>query len=162
MSAIMHLTCPPLAILYFCGSILLNTPTMHTEKETDRNVFGEKLLTCSTDPLTGYFRDGCCSTGPTDHGTHTVCAVVTDEFLAFSKSKGNDLTTPIPAYRFPGLKAGDKWCLCASRWVEAWKAGVAPYVVLEATHERTLDFVPLEELVKYAVRSRDVKQSTDH
>lgn len=124
--------------------------TMHPEKEPDKNVFGEKLLPCSTYPMTGYYRDGCCSTGASDHGTHTVCAVVTREFLEFSKKMGNDLMAPIPAYRFPGLKPGDRWCLCAARWREAWQAHVAPKVVLEATHERTLDFVPLEELVKYA------------
>lgn len=125
---------------------------MNADKEADLNVFGEKLIACSMDPLTGYYRDGCCSTGESDHGTHTVCAIVTAEFLEFSKSSGNDLTTAIPAYRFPGLKPGDKWCLCASRWKEAWEAGVAPAVVLEATHERSLDFVSLEVLVGFAYR----------
>ncbi|HKL03632.1 MAG TPA: DUF2237 domain-containing protein [Cryomorphaceae bacterium] len=120
------------------------------EKIPSLNVFGEKLIPCSTDPLTGYFRDGCCSTGPTDRGTHTVCAVMTAEFLEFSKSQGNDLITPLPAYRFPGLKPDDKWCLCILRWEEARKAGVAPKVLLEATHEKSIEYVPLETLVKFA------------
>ncbi|WP_291777166.1 DUF2237 domain-containing protein [Cecembia sp.] len=115
-----------------------------------KNVFGEELLNCSTDPMTGYYRNGCCETGEDDLGTHTVCAVMTREFLEFSLSRGNDLITPRPEYVFPGLKPGDKWCLCASRWVEAYKVGLAPNIVLEATHEKTLQFIPLEELVKFA------------
>ena len=116
----------------------------------EKNVFGEELKVCCTSPMTGYFRDGNCRTISEDTGTHTVCAIMTDEFLDFSLSKGNNLITPIPYYNFPGLKAGDKWCLCASRWVEAEKAGKAPLVILEATHEKTLDFTCLETLVKYA------------
>ena len=116
----------------------------------EKNVFGEQLHVCCTSPMTGYFRDGTCRTISEDRGTHTVCAIMTDEFLDFSLSKGNNLITPIPYYNFPGLKAGDKWCLCASRWVEAEKAGKAPLVILEATHEKTLDFTSLETLVKYA------------
>lgn len=119
------------------------------------NVFGEPLITCSTAPLTGYYRNGCCETGEEDLGTHTVCAVVTEEFLLFSLNRGNDLITPRPEYRFPGLRPGDKWCLCASRWVEAYREGVAPRVVLEATHEKTLQYIPLEELLKFAVRETD-------
>jgi uncharacterized protein (DUF2237 family) len=119
------------------------------------NVFGEPLITCSIAPLTGYYRNGCCETGEEDLGTHTVCAVVTEEFLLFSLNRGNDLITPRPEYRFPGLRPGDKWCLCASRWVEAYRAGVAPRVVLEATHEKTLQYIPLEELLKFAVRETD-------
>ncbi len=115
-----------------------------------KNVFGETLIPCSTNPMTGYFRDGCCNTDENDFGTHTVCAVMTDEFLHFSFRRGNDLITERPEYAFPGLKAGDKWCLCASRWVEAYEAGVPPKVVLEATHERSLDFVDLSILVKHA------------
>lgn len=122
-----------------------------------KNVFGEHLLECSKSPITGYFRDGCCETGEDDFGTHTVCAVMTDEFLTFSKSMGNDLITPNPVFQFPGLKPGDRWCLCASRWLEAYQAGVAPKVVLEATHEKTLSYVPLEELVKFAVKEKDSK-----
>lgn len=118
-----------------------------------RNVFGEPLKTCSTAPLTGFYRDGHCNTDGQDRGLHTVCAVMTDEFLEFTRSRGNDLITPQPIFRFPGLKAGDRWCLCALRWVEAWRAGKAPLVVLEATHEKTLDYVPLEELVKFAWKS---------
>ena len=116
----------------------------------EKNIFGEELKVCCTSPMTGYFRDGSCRTISEDTGTHTVCAIMTDEFLDFSLSKGNNLITPIPYYNFPGLKAGDKWCLCASRWVEAEKAGKAPLVILEATHEKTLDFTSLETLVKYA------------
>ena len=100
-----------------------------------RNVLGGELQPCSLQPRTGYFRNGCCETGPEDTGLHTVCAVMTAEFLAFSKSVGNDLSTPVPDYGFPGLKPGDRWCLCAPRWKEALDAGMAPKVVLEATHE---------------------------
>lgn len=117
-----------------------------------RNVLGGKLATCSLKPLTGFVRDGCCNTGPEDVGVHTVCVRATAEFLAFSKARGNDLSTPLPQYEFPGVKPGDKWCLCAARWAEALAAGAAPHVVLEATHERTLDFVRLEDLKKYAVK----------
>lgn len=117
------------------------------------NVFGEPLIPCSMKPLTGFYRDGCCNSGEDDTGVHSVCVIVTSEFLEFSSSRGNDLSTPLPEYQFPGLKPGDRWCLCASRWVEAWKAGKAPKVVLEATHERTLDFVALGELVKWAAKA---------
>ena len=116
----------------------------------EKNVFGEPLEICCTNPMTGYFRDGYCRTVSEDTGTHTVCAVMTDEFLRFSASKGNDLITPMPYYQFPGLKAGDNWCLCVSRWIQAEKAGIAPKLVLEATHEKTLKYTPLETLVKYA------------
>lgn len=116
-----------------------------------KNVFGEPLITCSTQPLTGFYRDGCCETGPDDLGTHTVCAVMTQEFLSFSYLKGNDLMTPRPEYRFPGLIAGDRWCLCASRWLEAYQAGVAPKLILEATHEKTLEYISLQELLKFTV-----------
>ena len=111
-----------------------------------RNVLGDKLQPCCFDPMTGYFRDGFCHTADDDHGSHTVCAVMTDEFLAFSKAQGNDLFTPRPEYGFPGLKAGDKWCVCVSRWEEAFVVGKAPKVVLEATHERALEVVELAEL----------------
>ena len=120
-------------------------------KADSLNVFGEALLTCGTAPITGAYRNGCCDTGPFDTGTHTVCAVVTDEFLQFSKSKGNDLTRAYPQYNFPGLVDGDTWCLCVSRWLEAYKAGVAPPVVLEACHLNTLDYVSLEVLTTLAV-----------
>jgi len=113
------------------------------------NVFGERLMVCGTDPMTGAYRDGCCNTGINDRGTHTVCAVVTDEFLQFSKSRGNDLTQDYPPANFKGLVAGDKWCLCVSRWVEAYQAGVAPPVILEATHMKTLDYVSLEVLMNF-------------
>ncbi len=114
------------------------------------NVLGTELVPCSYDPLTGYFRDGCCHTDMHDLGSHLVCAKVTDEFLEFSRSRGNDLSTPRPEYRFAGLKDGDRWCLCALRWKEALAAGVAPTVVLECTHARALEFVTLEQLQAYA------------
>ena len=117
---------------------------------SDRNVLGGELLACSYAPLTGFFRDGCCRTGTDDAGTHVVCARVTAEFLAFSRERGNDLSTPRPEFRFAGLKPGDRWCLCATRWLEAWEAGVAPPVVLEATHEKVLDFVALSSLKRHA------------
>ncbi len=116
-----------------------------------KNVLGKKLVACSHDPKTGFFRDGCCNTSHEDQGMHTVCVELTDDFLEFSKAKGNDLSTPNPQYGFPGLKAGDKWCLCAPRWVEAYKQGKAPKVVLEATHEETLAIVPFEILQEYSV-----------
>ena len=116
-----------------------------------RNVFGGPLGTCSERPMTGFFRDGCCNTSEADAGLHTVCAVMTDEFLEFSKSRGNDLTTPHPAFGFPGLQAGDRWCLCAARWREALEAGVAPRVLLNATHEATLEVVSLHDLTRHAI-----------
>ncbi|HVN00798.1 MAG TPA: DUF2237 domain-containing protein [Caulobacteraceae bacterium] len=125
---------------------------MTTRHDPDaRNVLGGELVPCSNRPLTGYFRNGCCETGPDDLGLHTVCAVMTAEFLAFSKAVGNDLSTPVPEYQFPGLKPGDRWCLCAPRWKEALDAGAAPAVVLEATHEETLAIVSLGVLKDYAV-----------
>lgn len=114
-----------------------------------RNVLGGELQECSRDPLTGWFRDGCCNTDGGDYGVHTVCVVVTEEFLEFSRSVGNDLSTPMPAMRFPGLKPGDRWCLCAARWVEAEQAGMAPDVVLEATHARTLEWAGLAVLEEH-------------
>ena len=117
----------------------------------DRNVLGEALAACGTDPLTGFFRNGTCATGPQDVGRHTVCAVVTAEFLAHQRSVGNDLMTPRPEYRFPGLRPGDRWCVVAVRWWQAYQAGVAAPVVLAATHERTLDVVPLTALREHAV-----------
>lgn len=118
---------------------------------TDRNVLGGELETCGTDPLTGFFRDGCCSTGPEDLGSHTVCAVVTAEFLAQQRAAGNDLVTPRPEYAFGGLTPGDRWCVVAARWLQAYRAGVAPPVVLAATHARAVDVVPLAALREYAV-----------
>jgi uncharacterized protein (DUF2237 family) len=114
-------------------------------------VFGEQLTSCSTAPLTGFFRNGCCDTGAADVGSHTVCAVMTDEFLKFSKQRGNDLSTPLPEFGFPGLKAGDRWCLCAPRWQEAFEAGQAPRVVLQSTHEGALEYCSLEDLKRFAV-----------
>lgn len=116
-----------------------------------RNVLGGPLATCCTTPMTGFYRDGNCHTGPQDAGTHVVCARVTQAFLEFSVARGNDLVTPVPQFQFPGLKPGDKWCLCAARWKEALDAGVAPPVVLAATHEKALDFVSLEDLKRHAL-----------
>jgi uncharacterized protein (DUF2237 family) len=115
------------------------------------NVFGETLESCSEDPVTGFFRDGCCNTSDQDVGSHTVCVEVTDEFLAYSRSRGNDLVTPIPEFGFPGLRAGDRWCLCAARWLEAQQADKAPRVYLRRTHRRALDVVPIDLLRRYAV-----------
>jgi uncharacterized protein (DUF2237 family) len=127
------------------------TPSEQPEKPTERNVLGEPLETCGTDPLTGFFRDGCCSTGPEDVGSHTVCAVVTREFLAHQAAVGNDLVTPHPEWRFPGLVPGDRWCVVAVRWLQAHEDGAAAPVVLAATHERALDVIPLEVLRAHAV-----------
>ena len=118
---------------------------------TAKNVLGGPLKSCSTAPLTGYFRNGCCDTGSGDMGVHTVCVRVTAEFLAFSKDAGNDLSTPIPQYLFPGIRPGDQWCLCATRWQEAFEAGVAPAVVLEATHMASLEFIDHESLKQHAL-----------
>ena len=115
-----------------------------------KNVLGGKLEKCSTTPMTGFFRDGCCNTGPEDTGSHTVCVVMTAEFLAFSKAAGNDLSTPHLNWGFPGLQPGDRWCLCAPRWQEALDAGMAPKVVLAATHEEALQFCDLEDLKAHA------------
>ena len=120
-------------------------------QQRQRNVFGEPLVSCSERPLTGFYRTGCCHTGPEDLGLHTVCVEVTAEFLAFSKARGNDLSTPRPEFGFPGLEPGDRWCLCAARWREAFEAGRAPRVILAATHEATLDLVGLDDLKRYAI-----------
>ena len=115
-----------------------------------QNVLGSDLAVCGTDPLTGFYRDGCCNTGAEDLGVHTVCTRVTEEFLVFSKGVGNDLSTPRPEFGFQGLTPGDQWCLCAARWQEALEAGAAPPVVLEATHASTLEWVSLEDLRQHA------------
>ena len=115
------------------------------------NVLGEPLASCSEDPLTGFYRDGCCNTGPEDHGSHTVCTRVTSDFLEFSRSMGNDLSTPHPEFGFAGLRSGDQWCLCAARWQEALEADAAPLVVLQATHAASLRIVKLADLKRHAV-----------
>jgi uncharacterized protein (DUF2237 family) len=119
------------------------------------NVFGLELQPCGTDPMTGFYRNGCCETGKEDLGTHTVCAVMTKEFLDFSKSRGNDLSTAIPLYDFPGLKPGDRWCLCARRWLEAYHGGFAPQVCLEATNEASLKIIPLDILIQFALKTKE-------
>lgn len=113
------------------------------------NVLGNELVACCYKPMTGFYRNGYCQTGPEDTGTHTVCAVMTADFLNYTKAQGNDLTTPIPLYDFPGLKPGDKWCLCAMRWKQAAKAGVAPPIILEATHQKTLEIIGFELLLEH-------------
>lgn len=117
----------------------------------ERNVLGGPLETCSSEPLTGFYRDGCCSTGPDDLGGHTICAVVSAEFLEYQQSVGNDLIAPVPTYSFPGLEPGDRWCVTTHAWTRAEREGVAAFVVLAATHERALESVPLEVLKQYAV-----------
>jgi uncharacterized protein (DUF2237 family) len=119
------------------------------------NVFGLELQPCGTDPMTGFYRNGCCETGKDDLGTHTVCAVMTQEFLDFSKSRGNDLITAISLYDFPGLKPGDRWCLCARRWLEAYDAGFAPRVCLEATNEASLKIISLDILIQFALKTKE-------
>ena len=120
-------------------------------QEDSVNVFGEPLLNCSDDPLTGFYRDGCCNSGPDDRGRHVVCAIMTAAFLEFSRSRGNDLSTPRPEFGFPGLKPGDRWCLCADRWREAFEAGAPPRVVLSATHRLALEHVDLTDLKRHAI-----------
>jgi len=119
--------------------------------DDDKNVLGGTLMPCSTSPVTGFYRDGCCNTGPEDVGLHVVCAQVTAAFLAFARGRGNDLVTPAPEFGFPGLKPGDRWCVCAGTWREAFEAGVAPPVVLAATHEETLAVIPLDALKQHGL-----------
>ena len=135
-------------VLFYNMSMFDNT---YEKTPRQKNVLGTDLEVCGTHPMTGYYRDGCCNTGNEDVGTHTVCVIVTDKFLQFSKSKGNDLSTPNPQYGFKGLKAGDSWCLCALRWKEAKLAGFAPRVKLTATNKRTLDFISLSELKEHQI-----------
>jgi uncharacterized protein (DUF2237 family) len=124
---------------------------VNTGGVSERNVLGGPLEPCGTDPMTGFFRDGCCNTGPEDAGSHTICAVVTAEFLEHQRVIGNDLTTPMPIYRFPGLVPGDRWCVTAVNWLRAHEDGAAALVVLASTHERALDVVPLDALQQHAV-----------
>jgi len=122
-----------------------------SEVEPDLNVFGEVLVPCSSEPLTGFYRNGCCSTGPQDYGRHVVCAEMTAEFLVFSKARGNDLSTPRPEYGFPGLKPGDRWCMVADRWAEALAAGCAPRLALLSTHQAALEHASLADLKRHAL-----------
>lgn len=119
------------------------------------NVFGKKLIPCSVNPLTGFFRNGCCDTSDQDLGSHTVCIEATTEFLKFSKEAGNDLSTPLPQWNFPGVKPGEKWCLCAARWLQAYQNGKAPNVFLQRTHKRALEIIPLELLERFALDAED-------
>ncbi len=127
---------------------------MSVKSISAKNVLGGQLELCCMSPLTGFMRDGFCHTGPQDHGSHTVCAQMTAEFLKFSRANGNDLSTPHPEFGFPGLKPGDRWCLCVARWEEAFLAGVAPLVILEATHELALEVVELKELQAHALKTK--------
>ena len=120
-------------------------------EEDQLNIFNEPLEACSFDPVTGFFRSGCCETSELDTGSHTVCAIMTEEFLTFSKSKGNDLSTPVPAFDFPGLNSGDRWCLCAARWLEAYEAGSAPSIIARATHRRALEIIPMEAMKEFSL-----------
>tara|TARA_B100001175_G_scaffold274713_1_gene249148 strand:- start:122 stop:499 length:378 start_codon:yes stop_codon:yes gene_type:complete len=120
-------------------------------EEDQLNIFNEPLEACSFDPVTGFFRSGCCETSEQDTGSHTVCAIMTEEFLQFSKSKGNDLSTPVPAFDFPGLNSGDRWCLCAARWLEAYEANSAPSIIAKATHIRALEIIPMEVIKEFAL-----------
>ena len=126
-------------------------PPRDPSRAPDRNVLGQPLGLCSNDPMTGFFRDGCCSTGTDDHGLHVVCVRVTAKFLEFSQATGNDLSTPRPEYRFPGLKPGDQWCVCALRWRDALMAGAAAPIRLESTHEAVLKIIPIDTLLAHAV-----------
>lgn len=124
---------------------------MAIELDESVNVFGDPLLPCSEDPITGFFRDGCCNTNEDDIGSHTVCVEVTTAFLEYSRFRGNDLSTPVPEFGFPGLKQGDRWCLCAQRWLEAYHQDMAPYVFLTRTHKKALDIIPFELLKQFAI-----------
>ena len=126
-------------------------PAAEPQQNLGRNVLGQPLATCGCDPMTGFYRDGCCNTGPDDLGVHTVCAVVTAEFLAASKRLGNDLSTPMPQHNFAGLKPGDRWCVCAARWKQVLEAGAPCPIILEATHENTLRIIPFDILIQHAV-----------
>lgn len=133
-------------------ALLINLILLMTTTEQPLNVLGTELQPCCMDPMTGWYRDGYCNTDAKDQGVHVVCAVMTEDFLLYTSSCGNDLSTPAPQYGFPGLKAGDKWCLCVSRWAEAMKEGKAPPVVLESTHHKALEVVPLRVLRDYEYR----------
>lgn len=127
---------------------------MRDDQEASLNVYGERLKPCAFDPMTGFYRDGCCNTGPEDRGRHVICVRVTADFLAFSRARGNDLSTPRPEFGFEGLREGDRWCLCAERWKEAWEAGAAPKVILASTHLSALRIVPLDVLEQHAMPAR--------
>jgi hypothetical protein len=126
---------------------------MSEEKDESNNILGGKLELCCSEPVTGFYRDGFCHTGPQDLGSHVVCAEMTEDFLEYTKSQGNDLSTPNPAFSFPGLKPGDRWCLCAARWKQAYEAGKAPKIIAESTHEKALQIVPEELLLKMAIKN---------
>ncbi|GCD77090.1 hypothetical protein JCM31826_05720 [Thermaurantimonas aggregans] len=140
--------------LEYQNALLLNTiKTRKAMIDSSLNIFDLPLEECSKKPLTGFFRNGCCDTGPEDVGCHTVCAVMTEEFLLFTRRLGNDLITPRPEYNFPGLKPGDRWCLCALRWKEAYDAGCAPYIIPEATHKAALRYIDIDILIQFALKN---------
>jgi uncharacterized protein (DUF2237 family) len=126
-------------------------PSTEPQKSHGKNVLGQPLATCGCEPMTGFYRTGCCETGPDDLGVHTICCIVDEPFLAASKALGNDLSTPMPQFGFDGLKSGDRWCICAARWLQVQQAGAGCPILLEATHEATLKIVPFELLIQYAV-----------
>jgi uncharacterized protein (DUF2237 family) len=129
-------------------------------RQPDRNVVGGELLECSAEPLTGFYRDGCCATGLEDVGSHTVCVILSEEFLSFSRRVGNDLSTPQPQFGFPGLRPGDHWCVCAARWLEAHESGCAPPVLLAATHELALELIEIDTLLAYAIEPEGSEPAT--
>ena len=143
--------------LFFFILLAINMTGYNTPEPQAKNVLGGTLISCCTDPMTGFYRDGYCHTGSNDYGVHTVCAIMTEEFLTFTSSCGNDLSSPRPEYGFPGLKPGDGWCLCVSRWKEAMDRGMAPPVVLEACHIKSLEVVTLEELKKNEWKGSQIK-----
>jgi uncharacterized protein (DUF2237 family) len=133
---------------------------VRVSRQPDTNVVGGELLECSAEPLTGFFRDGCCATGPEDVGSHTVCVILTEEFLTFERRVGNDLSTPQPQLGFPGLRPGDRWCVCAARWLEAHESGCAPPVLLAATHERALELIEIDTLLAYAIEPEGLESAS--
>jgi len=151
--------------MFACGGLRTQADAIDTAWMGERNVLGGELEPCGSDPLTGFYRDGCCTTGPEDLGSHTICAVVTSEFLEHQRSIGNDLVTPMPQFRFPGLVPGDRWCVTAANWLRAYKDGLAAPVVLASTHERVLEIVPLAALKQHSVdvpADASALEDTDH
>ena len=151
--------------MFAVGGLRTRVDAIDTAGMGERNVLGEELEPCGSDPLTGFYRDGCCTTGPEDLGSHTICAVVTSEFLEHQRSIGNDLVTPMPQFRFPGLVPGDRWCVTAANWLRAYQDGLAAPVVLASTHERALEIVPLAALKQHSVdvpADASALEDTDH
>lgn len=146
----------------FSSRLIFNSTFSNMNENTPKNILGTALQACCMEPRTGFFRDGYCNTNRYDGGSHVVCAILTKQFLDYTKNRGNDLSTPRPEFNFPGLKPGDGWCLCALRWKEAELDGCAPPIKPESTHKRALDFIPLETLKKYFVKKEDTEQAHSH